>query len=109
MLRSKIKPTGGEALRDHGTQTGANGSSQNDSNRLPVKFQVNRTSDDRTSKLHLPHGEIKSSIDKTLNGFKTQIKAHGWSYLIPKKLHLKFQVIPTSFDPVSTLGGKSAT
>ena len=26
-----------------------------------------------------------------------------------KKLHLKFQVIPTSFDPVSTLGGKSAT
>ena len=28
---------------------------------------------------------------------------------MPKKLHLKFQVIPTSFDPVSTLGGKSAT
>ncbi|XXG68791.1 hypothetical protein AAC387_Pa06g1798 [Persea americana] len=44
MLRSKIKPTGGEAPRDHGTQIGANGSSQNDFNRLPVKFQVNRTS-----------------------------------------------------------------
>ena len=28
---------------------------------------------------------------------------------MPKKFHLKFQVIPTSFDPVSTLGGKSAT
>ncbi|XXG62451.1 hypothetical protein AAC387_Pa05g0804 [Persea americana] len=53
MLRSKIKSTGGEALRDHGTQIGANGSSQNDSNRLPVKFQVNRTSDDRTSKLDI--------------------------------------------------------
>ena len=26
-----------------------------------------------------------------------------------RKLHLKFQVIPTSFDLVSTLGGKSAT
>ncbi|XXG61125.1 hypothetical protein AAC387_Pa04g2857 [Persea americana] len=110
MLRSKIKPTGGEAPRDHGTQIRANGSSQNDSNRLPVKFQVNRTSDDRTSKLgELPHCEIKSSIDGTPNGFKTQIKAHGWSYLMPKKLHLKFQVIPTSFDPVSTLDGKSAT
>ena len=58
---------------------------------------------------HLPQGEIKSSIDRTPNGFKTQIKAHGWSYIMPKKLHLKFQVIPTSFDPVSTLGGKSAT
>ncbi|XXG82691.1 hypothetical protein AAC387_Pa10g0591 [Persea americana] len=98
MLRSKIKPTGGEAPRDQGTQIRANGSSQNDSNRLPVKFQVNRTSDDRTSKL-----------DGTPNGFKTQIKSHGWSYLMPKKLHLKFQVILTSFDPVSTLGGKSAT
>ncbi|KAJ8649274.1 hypothetical protein MRB53_002297 [Persea americana] len=74
MLRSKIKPTGGEAPRDHGTQIGANGSSQNDSNRLPVKFQVNRTSDDRTSKLYI---------------FRT--------------------VISTSFDPVSTLGGKSTT
>ena len=38
MLWSKIKPTGGEAPWDHGTQIGANGSSQNDSNRLPVKF-----------------------------------------------------------------------
>ena len=28
---------------------------------------------------------------------------------MPKKLHLKFQVIPTSFDPVSTLCGKSTT
>ena len=28
---------------------------------------------------------------------------------MPKKLHLKIQVIPTSFDLVSTLGGKSAT
>ncbi|XXG82838.1 hypothetical protein AAC387_Pa10g0724 [Persea americana] len=53
MLRSEIKPTGGEAPRDYGTQIGANGSSQNDSNRLPVKFQVNRTSDDRTSKLDI--------------------------------------------------------
>ncbi|XXG46924.1 hypothetical protein AAC387_Pa02g1652 [Persea americana] len=53
MLRSEIKPTGGEARWDHGTQIGANGSSQNDSNRLPVKFQVNRTSDDRTSKLDI--------------------------------------------------------
>ena len=58
---------------------------------------------------HLLHGEIKSSIDGTPNGFKTQIKAHGWSYLMLRKLHLKFQVIPTSFDLVSTLGGKSAT
>ena len=58
---------------------------------------------------HLPHGEIKSSIDGTPNGFKTQVKAHDWSYLMSKKLHLKFQVIPTSFDPVSTLGRKSAT
>ncbi|XXG82679.1 hypothetical protein AAC387_Pa10g0579 [Persea americana] len=39
-LRNKIKPTGGGAPRDHGTQIGVNGSSQNDSNRLPAKFQV---------------------------------------------------------------------
>ncbi|KAJ8649387.1 hypothetical protein MRB53_002410 [Persea americana] len=52
-LKSKIKPTGDEAPRDYGIQIGANGSSQNDSNRLPVKFQVNRTSDDRTSKLDI--------------------------------------------------------
>ena len=58
---------------------------------------------------HLSHGEIKSSIDGTPNGFKTEIKAHGWSYLMLMKLHLKFQVIPTSFDLVLTLGGKSAT
>ncbi|KAJ8620002.1 hypothetical protein MRB53_028531 [Persea americana] len=53
MLRSEIKPTGGEAPQNHGTQIRANGSSQNDSNRLPVKFQVNRTSDDCTSKLDI--------------------------------------------------------
>ena len=43
MLGNKIKPTGGGAPRDHGTQFGACGSSQNDSSRLPVEFQVNRT------------------------------------------------------------------
>ncbi|XXG53426.1 hypothetical protein AAC387_Pa03g1516 [Persea americana] len=64
MLRSKIKPIGGEAPRDHGTQIGANGSSQNDSNRLPVKFPVNRTSDDRTSKLDI-FRMVKSSQAST--------------------------------------------
>ncbi|KAJ8617440.1 hypothetical protein MRB53_013626 [Persea americana] len=63
-LRSKIKPTGGEAPRDHGIQIGANGSSQNDSNRLPVKFQVNQTSDDRTSKLDI-FSMVKSSLAST--------------------------------------------
>ncbi|KAJ8615021.1 hypothetical protein MRB53_034393 [Persea americana] len=63
-LRSKIKPTGGEAPRDHGTQIRANGSSQNDSSRLPVKFQVNRTSDDRTSKLDI-FRTVKSSQAST--------------------------------------------
>ena len=53
MVRSEIKPTGGEAPQDHGIQIGANESSKNDANRLPVKFQVNRTSDDRTSKLDI--------------------------------------------------------
>ena len=55
------------------------------------------------------HGKIKFNMDGTPNGFETQIKAHGWSYLMLKKLHLKFQVIPTSFDLVSILYGKSAT
>ncbi|XXG62435.1 hypothetical protein AAC387_Pa05g0793 [Persea americana] len=64
MLRSKIKPTGGEAPRDHGIQIGANGSSQNDSNRLPVKFQVNRTSDDRKSKFDI-FRKVKSSLAST--------------------------------------------
>eukprot|EP00268_Persea_americana_P007912 TRINITY_DN13024_c0_g1_i3.p1 TRINITY_DN13024_c0_g1~~TRINITY_DN13024_c0_g1_i3.p1 ORF type:complete len:100 (-),score=6.04 TRINITY_DN13024_c0_g1_i3:106-405(-) len=63
-LRSKIKSTGGGAPRDHGTQIGANGSSQNDSNRLPVKFQVNRTSDDRTSMLDI-FRTVKSSQAST--------------------------------------------
>ncbi|XXG41643.1 hypothetical protein AAC387_Pa01g2071 [Persea americana] len=64
MLRSKIKPTGGEAPQDHGTQIRANRSSQNDSNRLPVKFQVNQTSDDRTSKLDI-FRTVKSSQAST--------------------------------------------
>ncbi|XXG77213.1 hypothetical protein AAC387_Pa08g1403 [Persea americana] len=64
MLRSEIKPTGGEAPRDHGTQIGANRSSQNDFNRLPVKFQVNRTSDDRPSKLDI-FRMVKSSQAST--------------------------------------------
>ena len=53
MLREKIKPPGGEAPRDHEIKIGAGGSSQNDSNRLPVKFQVNRTSVDHKSKLDI--------------------------------------------------------
>ena len=53
MLREKIKPPGGEAPRDHEIKIGAKGSSQNDSNRLPVKFQVNRTSVDHTLKLDI--------------------------------------------------------
>ena len=44
----------------------------------------------------------------TQNGFKTQKKAYGLSYLLLRRLHLKFQVIPTSFDPVSASDGKSA-
>ncbi|RWR84925.1 serine/threonine-protein phosphatase 7 long form [Cinnamomum micranthum f. kanehirae] len=35
---SKKRPTGSGAPRNHGIQIGANGSSQNDSNRSPVKF-----------------------------------------------------------------------
>ncbi|RWR97624.1 MDIS1-interacting receptor like kinase 2-like protein [Cinnamomum micranthum f. kanehirae] len=35
---SKNRPIGGGAPRNHGIQIGANGSSQNDSNRSPVKF-----------------------------------------------------------------------
>ena len=53
MLREKIKPPGGEAPWDHEIKIGAGGSSQNDSNRLPVKFQVNRTSVDHKSKLDI--------------------------------------------------------
>ncbi|KAJ8615132.1 hypothetical protein MRB53_034504 [Persea americana] len=64
MLRSKIKPISGGAPRSHGTQIGANGSSQNDSNRLPIKFQVNRTSDDQTSKLDI-FRTVKSSLAST--------------------------------------------
>ena len=44
----------------------------------------------------------------TPNGFKTQTKSYGWSCLLLKNLHAKFQVIPTSFDPVSASDGKSA-
>ena len=57
---------------------------------------------------HFPHGEIKASICGTQKGFKTQTKAYGWSYLLLKKLHIEFQVIPTSFGLVSTLDKKSA-
>ena len=53
MLREKIKPPGGESPWDHEIKIGAGGSSQNDSNRLPVKFQVNRTSVDHKSKLDI--------------------------------------------------------
>ncbi|XXG62487.1 hypothetical protein AAC387_Pa05g0834 [Persea americana] len=70
-LGSKIKPTGGGAPRDHGTQIGANGSSQNDSNRLPVKIQVNRTSVDRTLTLDI-FRTVKSCIAST--GPQTALK-----------------------------------
>ncbi|XXG53667.1 hypothetical protein AAC387_Pa03g1729 [Persea americana] len=53
MLGNKTKPTAGGTPRDHGIQIKANGSSQNDSNRLLVKFQVSRTSVDRISKLDI--------------------------------------------------------
>ena len=105
-LGNKIKPTGGGAPRSHNTQIGANGSSQNDSNKLPVKFQVNRTSNDRTSKLDI-FRTVKSSLAST--GPQTASKLNGRSYQLLRKLHLKFQVIPTSFDLVSTLGEKSST
>ncbi|XXG68857.1 hypothetical protein AAC387_Pa06g1854 [Persea americana] len=71
LSKGEIKSTGGEAPRDHGTQIGANGSSQNDSNRLPVKFQVNRTSDDRTLKLNI-FRTVKSSQAST--GPQTALK-----------------------------------
>ncbi|WP_211372201.1 hypothetical protein, partial [Flagellimonas olearia] len=57
---------------------------------------------------HLYRGEIKSTGDGTPNGFKTQKRAYGWSYLLLRRLHLKFQVIPTSFDLVSASDRKSA-
>ena len=60
-LERKIRPTGGGAPRDHDIQIRANGSSQNDSNRVPVKFQDNRTSVDRTSKLDI-FITVKSSL-----------------------------------------------
>ncbi|XXG62707.1 hypothetical protein AAC387_Pa05g1022 [Persea americana] len=70
-LENKIKPTGGGASGDHGIQIGANGLSQKDSNRLPVKSQVNRISVDRTSKLDIFRA-VKSSLTST--GPKTASK-----------------------------------
>ncbi|XXG53898.1 hypothetical protein AAC387_Pa03g1915 [Persea americana] len=64
MLGSKIRPPGGEAPREHGIQIGANGSSQNDSDMLTVKSQVNRTSVDHISKLDISL-EVKSSLAAT--------------------------------------------
>ena len=38
------------------------------------------------------------------NGFKTQTKAYGWSYLLMRESHVEFQVNQTSFDQKSKLG-----
>ena len=74
-----------------------------------IEFQVNRASFDQKSKLGIfLVVKSKSSVCGTPNGFKTRTKAYGWSRLLLKKLHVEFQVIPTSFDLVSMLDKKLA-
>ena len=54
-----------------------------------------------------PLNKIKSTGDETPHNFKTQIRVYGWSYLLFRRLHLKFHIIPTSFDLVFASNGKS--
>lgn len=75
---------------------------------IPVKIQVNRTSLDRTSDRSIFLTTNWFYCDKIPNGFDSWIKSCGWSYFNLKKLHLKFQIILTSFDPVMAFGDKSA-
>ena len=68
--------------------------------RLPVKFRVNRTSFDRTSK-RLHHDKTKSTGDRTLTASKSR-------HFLLMKLHLKSQVILASFHQVLASGYKSS-
>ena len=55
---------------------------------------------------HFHLDKIKSTSDRTPHGFEIQTKADGWSYLLLRRPHLKFQVISTTFDLVLTSNGK---
>ena len=47
------------------------------------------------SKVSFPSGDSVKDI-------KSSIRAYGWSQNTSKRLHVKFQVKPTTFDPPST-------
>lgn len=49
-----------------------------------------------------------SFYDGTPNDHEFWVRANGWFHFNPMKLHPKFQVSPTSFDPISTSCDKMA-
>ena len=74
--------------------------------RLYIKFQAILTPFGPKSK---SCSKVSSPGGDSIEDIKSSIRAYGWSQNTSKKLYVKFQVKPTTFDHTSTLKQQNQT